>query len=139
MALINKWKWRCLSDHDTIWYGIINQRYNNLDAQLVDLDCTKLKSNSSLWWIYILDIGKHQGVGLDWFSSNIACRVGSGNKMLFWTHKWRREKPLYYLFLDVFKLFINKWSKVQYLGFFKDDIWNWNFQIKLESVWVKAL
>lgn len=51
------------------------------------------------------------------------------------------EKPLYYLFLDVFKLFINKWSKMQDLGFFKDDIWNWNwnFQIKLESVWVKAL
>ncbi|GAU51457.1 hypothetical protein TSUD_413540, partial [Trifolium subterraneum] len=77
-ALLCKWKWRGLCDHNTLWTKLLEHRYGSL-ADNVLRDTTRDVKGQSLWWRDIMMIG---GIENDaWFRFNVrnvlACELAN--------------------------------------------------------------
>ena len=69
--------------------------------------------NASVWWKTICRVreGVGEGVGR-WFDVNVRMKVGDGRNTLFWYDTWVGDTPLQLKFPILFKLAVEKESKV---------------------------
>ncbi|CAJ2667257.1 unnamed protein product [Trifolium pratense] len=68
-ALLCKWKWRGLCDHNTLWTKLLEHRYGSLADNFLHSNLSNVKGQS-LWWRDIMKIG---GIENDaWFRTNVS-------------------------------------------------------------------
>ncbi|XP_057429446.1 uncharacterized mitochondrial protein AtMg00310-like [Lotus japonicus] len=72
-ALLGKWRWRYLTEPDSLWRRVIK-------AQSDDYSC------ASSWWNDIMSVYPEEADG--WFSSGLKKLVGEGDQTKFWSEDW---------------------------------------------------
>lgn len=87
---------------------------------------SKSLKTTSIWWIDLSFVGSKLTNYLDWFGNNIQCKLGRGDKMLFWCNKWCREHPLCLRFPKVFSALSNSFASVSKVGCWVNNVWKWN-------------
>jgi hypothetical protein len=50
LALLSKWKWRCLSDGEAVWDDLLRFRYGHLPSTLMVGQPLPSTPRQSLWW-----------------------------------------------------------------------------------------
>jgi hypothetical protein len=66
------------------------------------------------------------GLGANWFSYNVICKVFNGWGTSFWKDKWIGEQSLALLFPRIFSILTHKEVKVRDLGSMVDGGVFWN-------------
>ncbi|GAU19703.1 hypothetical protein TSUD_78280 [Trifolium subterraneum] len=110
IALLSKWRWRFLNHDNAIWNDLLRHRYGHLPSSLLGKHDLISGGISSLWWRDVISSGNICNV--DWFKSNIGCRVGNGNDIEFWHFKWYDNQVLCDLYPDLYVLEAYKYAKV---------------------------
>jgi len=78
VALLAKWKWRCISEEKGKWKECLKSKY----GMKQDVDHTPLKLQS--WWWRDLKKVCREGEGDGWFQKEVGWNVGCGDKARFW-------------------------------------------------------
>ncbi|GAU30676.1 hypothetical protein TSUD_39000 [Trifolium subterraneum] len=100
IALLSKWKWRCVNDSEAIWMDVLRYRYGHLPSVILNGVPTTCESKASIWWKDLANIG--ESFGSDWFKSNISIIIGDGNNIAFWKNKWLGNNAFSVLFPNLF-------------------------------------
>ncbi|KAE8729083.1 Ubiquitin-activating enzyme E1 1 [Hibiscus syriacus] len=127
-ALLGKWSWRFANDRGSVWKKVICSKYN-LDPSLLIFK-EKLPAFSS--WIWKLIVNNHfkdDQFGAK-FRSLLDVRVGSGDRISFWSDNWATVSPLKEVFPRLFVLSVNKNGKLKEFGEFKSSVWCWHVQLR---------
>ncbi|PNX87107.1 ribonuclease H, partial [Trifolium pratense] len=105
-SLLAKWRWRLLSEDESMWKKVIKGKYGDASCGKVDLgeDCKPWFS--SIWWKDICSIGTN--LNSDWFSQQAFKKIGNGMKTSFWTDKWVGEFSLREKFPRLFSISLQK-------------------------------
>lgn len=82
LSLLGKWKWRFLTDKDSVWVRILSERYRNLSQ----LNSQKVwtSTNSSQWWRDLSSPRRVSDEPTNWFLGGVARKVGNETKTGFW-------------------------------------------------------
>ncbi|GAU37021.1 hypothetical protein TSUD_207270 [Trifolium subterraneum] len=131
IALLSKWKWRCVNDSEAVWKEVLRHRYGHLSSFI--LNGVPISSNfkTSIWWKDMVNIG--ETFGYDWFQSNTRIIVGNGNNIAFWTNRWLGNNVLSDLFPNLFDKEAFKDAKVADRVINNNDgtIWRWEWRGRL--------
>ncbi|XP_058741679.1 uncharacterized protein LOC131614069 [Vicia villosa] len=111
-ALLLKWKWRILTEDNTIWSRFLEVRYVEPKLKVQGYIEEGNKSKDSKWWRDVLANDIKTEFGDDGFTSNIRCTVGKGKKILFWSSLWWGDQTFQALFLDLFNASNNIFATV---------------------------
>ncbi|GAU33402.1 hypothetical protein TSUD_20950 [Trifolium subterraneum] len=124
LALLCKWKWRCINEKDALWYDLMRFRYGPLSVKLLSWEAVETGSKDSIWWRDVVGIG---GKGADcWFPSHVSSVLGNGNTISFWKEKWNGAVPLRDLFPNLYEKVLFKNSVVSDLIQTSSYELNWN-------------
>ncbi|MCH85285.1 LINE-1 reverse transcriptase like, partial [Trifolium medium] len=131
MALLCKWKWRCLNEKDALWYDLLRFRYGSLSPKLLSWEAAVTSTKDSLWWRDVVGVG---GKGDDcWFPLNVSSILGNGDSICFWKEKWFGAAPLRDLFPHLFDKELHKDCVVS------DLIHADSFAVQWNSDWLETL
>ncbi|GAU22230.1 hypothetical protein TSUD_227660 [Trifolium subterraneum] len=100
VALLNKWKWRFLTDNDALWADLLRFRYGHLPTLVIGGSPIPLGAKYSTWWKDIMSSGRE--AESDGFQTNVRAVVGNGNNIGFWKFKWFGNQPFNELFPNLF-------------------------------------
>ncbi|MCH80366.1 LINE-1 reverse transcriptase like, partial [Trifolium medium] len=100
LALLCKWKWRCLIEKDALWYDLLCFRYGPLSTKLLSWEAVATSTKDSLWWRDVVGVGGK--VDDVWFPLNVSSILGNGDSICFWKEKWVGTVPLRDLFPKLF-------------------------------------
>lgn len=67
LTLLAKWKWRFLNEREAIQMNFMEFRYNNLMGVIFNQSSVKSLKKVSIWWRYLMLIGKEEVNSSDWF------------------------------------------------------------------------
>ncbi|GAU20609.1 hypothetical protein TSUD_33450 [Trifolium subterraneum] len=101
VALLNKWKWRFVSENEALWTDFLRFRYGQLPTQLVGEVTTPTGAKSSLWWRDLL--GMEQGTATGCFKHHVRACVGNGRNIGFWNFKWFGNQTFSDLFPNLYE------------------------------------
>ncbi|XP_045810084.1 uncharacterized protein LOC123904464 [Trifolium pratense] len=106
LALLSKWKWRCIDEKHALWYDLLQFRYGPLSIKILSREAVITGPKDSLWWRDVVGVG---GKDEDcWFPSQVSSRVGNGKTISFWKEKWFGATPLRDLFPSLFAKELHK-------------------------------
>ncbi|CAJ2672826.1 unnamed protein product [Trifolium pratense] len=92
MALLCKWKWRCLNEKNAFWFDLLCYRYGSLSSKLLSWEAVVTSNKDSIWWRDVAGVG---GRADDyWFPLNVSSILGKGDSICFWKEKWFGDAPL---------------------------------------------
>jgi hypothetical protein len=92
ISLLAKWRWRLLSNDDSIWKGVIRSKYGGDAIGRVELGGDCVPWFSSLWWKDITSIGSN--LDTNWFSHGVVKSIGNGLATSFWRDRWVGDRTL---------------------------------------------
>ena len=119
-SLLAKWKWRCLTDSNAIWYELLSFKYGNLSEAI---SCgTSFSSFYSVWWRDLLLLDPI------WFSSTVRLQLKVGNKVRFWIDSWCGTTPLKEVFPRLFQVAANPSVLVGDSGSWAANCWVWGWR-----------
>jgi len=121
-ALLAKWRWRFVSEEKGRWKDLLVSKYG------MDLDCPQTPVKMQSWWWRHLQKVCTEGEGVGWFQSQLAWRLGSGDKVKFWEDVWIGNSSLKTLYPRLFSLSLNQDLKVSEVGEWVDAVWRWNLR-----------
>ncbi|KAE8735025.1 Betaine aldehyde dehydrogenase [Hibiscus syriacus] len=127
-ALLGKWSWRFANDRGSVWKKVICSKYN-LDPSLLIFK-EKLPAFSSWIWKSIVNNHFKDDQFGAIFQSLLDVRVGSGDRISFWSDNWATVSPLKEVFPRLFVLSVNKNGKLKEFGEFKSSVWCWHVQLR---------
>ncbi|GAU47144.1 hypothetical protein TSUD_379210 [Trifolium subterraneum] len=133
LALLSKWKWRCIVDNDVLWYDLSRFRYEESFGNLLSWEVHKSRSKDSIWWRDILKVG---GMAGDlWFPKNVCSMLGDGNLIGFWKEKWLGDVPFCELFPNLFAKELDQNIVVakRLVGSRGNRLWYWQWDNVLTS------
>lgn len=126
-SLLLKWVWRCLQDHDAIWYRLLNHKYGNLYDCLVSPSPPQLsnQTNLSIWWrdLSSLQVNTSQNLAEVFFR-----KLGSGDSSRFWWDNWGGSFILKDKFPRLFSISCDTFATVSSLGGWIGGVWEWRWQ-----------
>jgi hypothetical protein len=127
MALIAKWRWRCLTDINAAWFPLLLFRYGDSAGHhgLVFNGSTCRKD--SIWWRDLCLIDYSRQSCLNWFSESVVRRIGDGTQTRFWDHKWCGNICIKDKFQRLYSLATCKDDVVTDLLKFNGDRWVWSW------------
>ncbi|CAJ2642708.1 unnamed protein product [Trifolium pratense] len=128
-ALLCKWKWRGLSEDNTLWCKLLVYRYGSMAGNFL-LDVNKNVRVQSIWWRDILRIGGEESGG--WFKSNVCNVLGSGNLIRFWQERWLGHESFMNLFPQLYAKSLQPDAPIAAFGSWSDDNWTWSFDWAVE-------
>lgn len=128
IALMEKWRWRLLSEDDSpLWKKILCFRYGNVCSWNGELPSYNIVKKSSLWWRDLVILGDGLNIGSSWFNSVAKLKLGNGTKIKFWYDKWIGTESLAYLFPSVVEVCDRKDYTVAEMGSWRDSGWTWDW------------
>ncbi|WJX31200.1 hypothetical protein P8452_19654 [Trifolium repens] len=110
ISLLAKWRWRLLSDDNTIWKEVIKAKYGEGVIGKTLLEDEFRPRNSSLWWKDVCSIGRN--LDHNWFSENVIIKLGNGVRTRFWTDRWTGDMSLQARFPRLFSISLLKNASV---------------------------
>ncbi|GAU48536.1 hypothetical protein TSUD_282880 [Trifolium subterraneum] len=131
LALLCKWKWRCINDKDALWYDLLQHRYGPLSLKLLCWEAVGTGSKDSIWWRDVAAVG---GMSEDcWFPTHVSSVLGNGNSISFWKEKWYGVVPLRDLFPMLYEKEMHKDRVVSNVILPGNTLLNWN------NDWLRSL
>lgn len=122
--------WRFGRERDALWRKVICVKFGLHEQFLMP----SLEGVSSAAGSFIakdlLALWKHKGIMTGEFVNGLACRVGIGNGIRFWTDVWAEEMPLQKLFPRVFALSLNKGAAISEVGVHAHGKWEWHLEFR---------
>lgn len=97
LALLNKWKWRLLTDKKTIWFDILRVIYGNFEHTILSIKLSGLKGPISTWWRDLISFRKSASKYVFSFIGHVKFYVREGTSTPFWFEDWCGS-PLFTLF-----------------------------------------
>ncbi|GAU44838.1 hypothetical protein TSUD_280390 [Trifolium subterraneum] len=125
-SLLCKWKWRCLTDSEAPWYGLLRYRYGSLEANFLSGEGRDGIKQASIWWRDIWRLGGEEDG--NWFSNNISSNFGDGNDIAFWNEKWIDTAPLRVLFSSLYTKTAYPHGLISNMGSWEHDMWKWELE-----------
>jgi hypothetical protein len=86
ISLLSKWRWRLLSEDNSMWQKVIKRKYGELACGTVVIGEECKPWFSSNWWRDICSIGRN--LDSDWFHQQVVKRIGDGRHTRFWRDPW---------------------------------------------------
>ncbi|KAK2387063.1 hypothetical protein QL285_060888 [Trifolium repens] len=130
ISLLSKWRWRLLSEEQSLWQKVIKGKYGDMVGGRTVLGDDCKPWFSSIWWRDVCSIGNN--LNLDWFSQQAVKRIGNGRQTCFWTDKWLGDFSLEERFPRLFSLSTQKEATVA-------SVWNPDDSIKWALIWRRRL
>lgn len=115
-ALLGKWRWRMLRDHESMCCRVLWAKYKN-----------QVPQNTSAWW-KDLHASCFDASSGGWFEEGIQRRIGEGNDTQFWNEKWLGVDCLRDLFGRLFILSMQQNNKIKDMGKWYRGVWRWDFR-----------
>ncbi|XP_058765470.1 uncharacterized mitochondrial protein AtMg00310-like [Vicia villosa] len=85
-ALLTNWLWRFVSEENTIWKAILEERYGILHERILFKVKKSNKNLKSVWWRDLMQIGDDlEDFG---FLQMLSIKIGDENKTPFWHSRW---------------------------------------------------
>ena len=122
VALLAKWKWRCISNEKGRWKECLESKYGTEQ----DGNHTPLK-HQSWWWRDLVKVCR-QGGGEGWFKKEVGWKIGKGDKARFWEDVWTGNASLKAFFPRLFSLSLNKGQTVGEVGLWEVSVWQWKLR-----------
>jgi len=119
VALLSKWRWRCISSEKGKWKECLDSKYDLKHGG----NHTSMRLQSWRW----KDLGKvcGEGDGDGWFQEAVGWKVGRGDKARFWEDVWIENVNLKTLFPRLYFVSLNQGQKVDEVGMWDDARWRW--------------
>jgi hypothetical protein len=125
ISLLTKWKWRLLSEGESIWQNILRDRYGGGESGVGWLFRSLPSINASPWWNDLMSVGIVAGV--DRLHGIFSKKIGNGGNTSFWHDSWVGPQPLKEVFPRLFLISTQKMSSVLDCGRWVSGVWEWNF------------
>lgn len=130
IALLCKWRWKCLTGSNNLWFKLLKSRYGDL-SKWRDMETTQQNlKKSSLWWRDINLLGTKFTQDSFWFNKVSKLQLGNGDKLRFWFDGWCGPTPFSSLFLNLFQACPEKMAHMWQYGNWSENIWEWNWAWK---------
>lgn len=126
-SMLAKWWWRAKTEHDKLWYKVLNNKYGD---QFLSNPRSRTKGFSSIIRS-ISQVQKETKLKL-FESSDFEWKLGNGDIIRFWTDEWYNGTVLSHTFRRLYSLFIGKDYTVKIMVSF------W-FNATNESKWRRPL
>ncbi|XP_068486381.1 uncharacterized mitochondrial protein AtMg00310-like [Phaseolus vulgaris] len=126
VALLAKWRWRCISDEKRKWKECLDSKYGLEygDSQIP----VKLQS---WWWRDLMKVCM-KGDGIGWFQKEVGWKIGSGDKARFWEDVWTGNVNFKTMFPRLYSLSLNHGQKVEEVGVWEESVWKWTLRWRRE-------
>jgi hypothetical protein len=128
ISLLAKWRWRLLSNDDSIWKGVIRSKYGGDAIGRVELGGECVPWFSSLWWKDITSIGSN--LDTNWFSHGVEKNIGNGLTTSFWRDRWVGDTTLEERFPRLYSISTQKEDTVATVRGEPNSL-TWNFRWRL--------
>ncbi|XP_058786284.1 uncharacterized protein LOC131660936 [Vicia villosa] len=137
ISLLMKWKWRILTEENTVWKDILKYRYHTPEVKMFVNDDNVMNKKDSLWWRdlqLINDCASSKGEILPIKTSTkgisasdlFSCRVKNGSKTSFWFSKWIENQSLSESFPELYAKAVNPFMTVAEAGHWEEALWCWD-------------
>lgn len=124
-SLLPKWRWRCLTDRNTIWRELLEHRYIDLVNLFTCRDEVNRGTKDSIWWRDLISLCLGSLDVDDVFRARTSSVLGSGKNLLFWKHRWIGVGSLQAVFLDLYNVAVHKNTLVADIRRFTNGVLRW--------------
>lgn len=123
IALLRKWRWKCMTGSNNLWFKLLSSRYGDLckwrESEAPNkvskvLPCGDVTSNL---------LGSDFTQDYLWFNNIAKLKLGSGDKLRFWTDAWCGPSPFSSLLPILFQVCDEKTSTVKEFGQWSNNRW----------------
>ena len=125
-ALMEKWKWRLMSDEKGKWKDILESKY------MIKSGISHVQPCYHSWWWRDLEEICREGNGVGWFQQAVTWNVRSGDLVRFWEDPWVNNNNLKELYPRLFSLSLNQGMTVGETGFWDNHGWHWHLKWRRE-------
>ncbi|XP_058775944.1 uncharacterized protein LOC131650241 [Vicia villosa] len=122
IALLSKWPWRMLNEHNAIWVGLLRGRYGEYKNRMWGSEANDSASKESLWWRDIMELCN----GEEGVTKKITSRLGGGTSILFWKNKWIGNDALQVQLPILFTEILLKDITICRAGRWNEEEWDWS-------------
>lgn len=112
LALLDKWRWRLLTEMDSLWAKVLTMKYLNSST-----------SKESSWWKDLKKSCSLEGEG-GWFESKIQRKVRRGNDVRFWQEVWHNDTRFKDNYPRLYALSTKKNSSIEDMGDWSNGSWS---------------
>ncbi|PNY12727.1 ribonuclease H [Trifolium pratense] len=138
ISLLAKWKWRLLSEDESIWKNVLRDKYGSGEVGTVWMSRTLPSAKVSPWWNDLMSIG--MVVGVDHIHGMFFKKIGNGGTTSFWHDSWLGPQPLKEVFPRFFLISVHKESSVLEVGRWVSGCWEWEVRWRRNLfVWEEEL
>ncbi|GJT84041.1 hypothetical protein Tco_1058383 [Tanacetum coccineum] len=129
LALLYKWRWRFMNDHDSKWVKVIKSIHSR-DSGFGTSDWNPVGNGVWATIVKVVDqMHEKQIIPLD----SMALQLGNGRNVSFWNDIWVGEHRLRDKFPRVFDMDSNKKCSIAKRWVQDQWVWTWNRSIRSES------
>jgi hypothetical protein len=126
ISLLTKWKWRLLTEGESIWKNVLIEKYSGGERGVGWVSRSLASNIASSWWNDLVSIGVVDGV--DRLGGIFFKRIGNGGDTSFWHEKWVGVQPLKEAFPRLFLLSTQKEACVSEVGRRVSGRWEWDLK-----------
>ncbi|MCH80143.1 LINE-1 reverse transcriptase like [Trifolium medium] len=138
ISLLAKWKWRLLSEGDSIWKNVLRDKYGGGENGMVWMSRVLSSAKASPWWNDLMTIGVVAGA--DHLHGIFFKKIGNGGATSFWHDSWLGPQPLKEVFPRLFLLSVQKECSVLEVGQLISGRWEWGVRWRRNLfVWEEEL
>lgn len=114
IALLSKWRWKCLEGGDSLWLKMLRFRYGDISSWCDSPPSSHTICRTSIWWRDITALGNNFINDPTWFKQVTSLILGKGDKARFWKDSWCSTTAFSSLFPNLFAAGRNKNATVQH-------------------------
>jgi hypothetical protein len=126
ISLLTKWKWRLLTEGNSIWKSVLQQRYSGGERGFGWMSRRLVTNSASPWWNDLVSIGLVGGI--DRLSGIFFKRIGNGGETSFWHDVWVGVQSLKEVFPRLFLVSTQKDACVSEVGRWVSGVWEWDLK-----------
>ncbi|GJZ27081.1 RNA-directed DNA polymerase, eukaryota, reverse transcriptase zinc-binding domain protein [Tanacetum coccineum] len=125
LALLQKWRWRLVSNPDLLWVQVIKAIHGD------EVGLSHFASNNKGVWANITDTFIHLDSKSIIPSNTLRFKVGCGSKVRFWIDNWIGDSPLYIRYNRLYRLDAHPNCTIS--DRFSGGEWAWHWSRPIQS------
>ncbi|KAK2393020.1 hypothetical protein QL285_055002 [Trifolium repens] len=126
ISLLSKWKWRLLSEGQSIWKKVLQERCGGGERGVGWMSRLLPPNIASSWWNDLVSVGVV--VGSDRLRDIFFRKLGNGGDTIFWHDTWVGVQPLKEVFPRLFLVSTQKECSVSEVGRWVTGRWVWDLK-----------